>query len=103
MHPQFANKFYGSQAWKECRSQFAASRGRLCERCLARGLITAGTKEQPLEVHHKIPLTPDNVNDPNVTLNWDNLELLCKNCHDEERRKAAGRWRVGEDGRVILT
>ena len=79
------------------------ARGCMCERCLARGLIVVGTKQQPLEVHHKIPLTPENINNPDITLNWDNLELLCKDCHETERKRTAKRWRVNEDGRVLLT
>ena len=35
-------------------------------------------------VHHKIALTPENINDPNITLNWENLELLCQDCHNKE-------------------
>ena len=70
---------------------------------MKRGIIEAGSKDRPLEVHHKIPLTADNVRDPEISLNWDNLELLCKTCHDMEReRKGCKRWRVGPDGRVLL-
>lgn len=75
-------------------------KGYLCERCLARGIIQPGSKEQPLEVHHKVPLTRDNVHDPEVALNWDNLELLCKRCHEEERTRKPRRWRVDSAGRV---
>jgi len=32
-------------------------------------------------VHHKIHLTPHNIDDPNITLSEDNLELLCRECH----------------------
>ena len=94
--------FYTSWIWRKCRKAFAESKGNLCERCLKRGIIQPGTKEQPLEVHHKVPLTPDNVRDPNVALAWENLELLCKSCHDSEKDRKRKRWRVGPDGRVIL-
>ena len=77
-------------------------KGNLCERCLKRGIITPGSKDRPLEVHHKIPLTAQNVTDPSVSLNWNNLELLCKTCHDTERERIARRWRVGRDGSVRL-
>lgn len=100
MHEQFANAFYSSGAWKRCRREFAKSRGYVCERCLKKGLIVAGTREQPLEVHHKIPLTPENIGRPEITLNWDNLELLCKDCHETERQRAQRRWRVDKDGTV---
>ena len=62
---------------------------------MARGLIVPGE-----EVHHKTRLSPENLSDPSVALNWTNLELLCKQCHLEEHRGV--RWRVDEDGRVEL-
>ena len=102
MHEQFANAFYGSGAWKRCRREFAKARGNMCERCYRKGLVVVGTRERPLEVHHKIPLTADNITDPKVSLSWDNLELLCKACHDEERERREKRWRIGRDGSVII-
>ena len=94
--------FYVSRTWRKCRKAFANSKGNLCERCLKKGIIEPGSKERPLEVHHKIPLTDENITDPKVSLNWENLELLCKTCHDKERERKAKRWKVGADGRVIL-
>ena len=93
-------QFYTSWRWRQCRKAFAKSKGNLCERCLSRGIINPGTKDQPLETHHKKPLTADNVMDPAVSLNWDNLELLCKACHDEERQRTPKRWAVDSAGRV---
>lgn len=94
--------FYTSWRWRKCKKAFAESKGNLCERCLARGIINAGSKKQPLEAHHKIPLTDDNVDDPKVSLNWDNLELLCKKCHDEEREMKPKRWMIDAAGRVTV-
>lgn len=94
--------FYITWKWRKCRAAFAKSKGNLCERCLKRGVIQPGSKERPLEVHHKVPLTADNINDPNIALAWDNLMLLCKDCHDEEKAHKTKRWRIGADGRVIL-
>ena len=94
--------FYTSWKWRKCRTTFAKSKGNLCERCLARGIIEAGRRDKPLEVHHKIPLSADTVKDPKVALNWENLELLCKRCHDEERERKPKRWKVDDSGRVIL-
>ena len=34
-------------------------------------------------VHHKVELTPDNINDPDVTLNMANLLYLCQDCHNK--------------------
>ena len=35
-------------------------------------------------MHHKVYLTPENIGDPTVTLDWSNLELVCRSCHDAE-------------------
>ena len=71
------DKFYHSTQWKKLRRYIVLSRRGICERCGKPGS----------EVHHKIPLTINNVIDSNISLNPDNLELLCKSCHDMERRK----------------
>lgn len=39
-------------------------------------------------VHHKTELTPENINDPEITLGWQNLELLCLECHNKEHGNA---------------
>lgn len=69
---------------------------------MKRGVIEPGSKDRPLEVHHKKPLTAENLTDPRVALNWENLELLCKTCHDEERERKEKRWRIAEDGKVVI-
>ena len=94
---QFAESFYKSKAWQRTRDAYASSVGGLCECCRSHGLINAGEI-----VHHKVHLTPENINDPSIALNWDNLELLCKTCHDEERDKKPKRWRADPDGKVHL-
>ena len=94
--------FYTSWIWRKCRKAFVESKGNLCERCLKRGVIEPGSKDRPLEVHHKVPLTPENIKNPDIALGWDNLELLCKTCHDQERERKTKRWKIGLDGRVIL-
>ena len=35
-----------------------------------------------LRPHHKVELTLDNIDDVNVTLNPDNIEVLCHDCHN---------------------
>ena len=93
----YTQPFYSSPAWKSCRAAYIKSVGGLCERCRKAGRITAGE-----EVHHKVRLTPANVNDPRVALAWSNLELLCAECHRSEHRKNEKRWKCDEQGRVIM-
>jgi 5-methylcytosine-specific restriction endonuclease McrA len=86
--------FYTSAVWKKCSKAYSKSKGGLCEECLKHGVITPGEL-----VHHKIPVTPLNIHDENVTLSWSNLELVCRECH----AKIHGRYKryfVSPDGRI---
>lgn len=53
-----------------------------------------------IEVHHRIKLTPENVNNPAIALNWKNMIALCKKHHDEMHGKL--KQRTDPDGRVTL-
>lgn len=75
--PKALHNFYKSKAWLVARTiKINATQGK-CERCGAFGE----------EVHHKIRLTVLNVHESNVSLNQDNLELLCKECHNKEHNR----------------
>ena len=78
MAREFAKSFYDSPAWKRVRKSFIALRmgtdGGMCQECHDRlGEI----------VHHRVWLTPDNINDSAVTLSCSNLEYVCHSCHDK--------------------
>lgn len=96
----FASGFYKSKTWQQCRTSYLKSVGGLCERCYQKGLFIPAKI-----VHHKTYLTPDNINDPDVSLNWDNLEAICKPCHEAEHeycgRKEQKRYAVDEFGKII--
>lgn len=75
----FAKKFYKSGVWRKCREAYIKYRvmvdGGLCEVCREKlGYI----------VHHKKPLTPENIHDETITLSFGNLQFDCKDCHDRE-------------------
>lgn len=92
----YAETFYKSKAWQKCRESYAASVGGLCERCKANGIIKPGEI-----VHHKKHITPNNINDPNITLNYNNLELLCRDCHGEAHKRLKRRYKIDKQGHVI--
>lgn len=94
---QFAESFYKSNTWKQCRASYLKSVGGLCERCYAKGLIVPAKI-----VHHKTYITKHNIKDPSITLDWSNLEALCQNCHNEEHIATHRRYRVDEFGSVIF-
>lgn len=77
MAQEWAKAFYKSVKWQRCRNAYIQYRimsdGGLCEECHDKpGYI----------VHHKAILTPDNITDPEISLNHDNLAYVCKDCHD---------------------
>ena len=96
MAKEFAKQFYHSQAWVQLRNLYAQKRHYLCEDCLAKGEYRHGDI-----VHHVIELTPDNIHDNSVTLNENNLRLVCRSCHkrihDGDNNK---RWTVDEWGKI---
>ena len=94
MAKEFSKRFYRSVAWKKTRDAYAKSVGGLCEECLKKGIYNPGEI-----VHHITELTPENIGDPGVTLSWDNLELVCRDCHGQAHGKER-RYEVDELGRV---
>ena len=76
---EISKPFYNGKAWRKCRAGYIKSVGGLCERCLKDGKIKKG-----YIVHHKQYLTEQTIGDPDVSLNWDNLEYLCFDCHQRE-------------------
>ena len=97
-----ARRLYDSKAWKDARKAYTQSVGGLCERCMANGLVV------PAEVvHHKQPITEDNAGDASITLDWNNLQALCRKCHaevhDEMYRERTGRrYRLDNEGHVVI-
>ena len=73
MAKDFAQDFYTSQKWIRCRDGYMQSKGYVCELCGDVAVIC----------HHKEHLTPENINDPEVTLNWANLQAVCLECHNK--------------------
>lgn len=99
MAKEFARSFYSSKQWQECRNEYAAMRGHLCENCLAKGIINSGEI-----VHHRIEIDPVTIEKPEVALNFDNLVLLCRECHAEQHKKYSKdrRYLIGDNGEIII-
>lgn len=99
MARDFALAFYKSAAWERARKLALVRSKGLCEECIKRGIIKPARL-----VHHKVPITPENVGDPTVTLSLDNLECLCLDCHADvhARMGTYGRLREPERARVAF-
>lgn len=66
--------FYASVAWQRLRASIIAERGPYCQRC--------GKVAVDPQLHHIIELTPENVHDATISLNPENILLVCRDCHD---------------------
>lgn len=65
-------RFYNSVDWRSLSARYAQDKGYKCERC----------KLMATQVHHKKPIqTPEGWE---LRLDYDNLELLCTQCHNDE-------------------
>lgn len=93
---EYAKTFYKSKAWQHCRDAYARSKGGLCEMCLAMGMYRAGRV-----VHHITHLNPENIGNPDITLGWDNLMLLCADHHAQVHRHNERRYIVREGGGIV--
>ena len=92
----YAETFYKSTAWQNCRNSYMKKVGGLCEDCYAAGKITPAE-----EVHHIKFITPNNINDPSITLSYDNLVALCRECHAKRHGAKDRRYEIDEYGRVL--
>ena len=94
----YAESFYKSKRWQSTRQAYLKSVGGLCERCLKKGLYRPA-----VIVHHKVYIAPETINNPEITLNWANLEAVCRECHEDEHKGGRDRrYKVNEDGTVEI-
>lgn len=89
--PKVLHNFYKSSAWLAARELKIVSVNGLCERC---GLVG-------IEVHHKERLSVDNVNVSSISLNQVNLELLCRECHNQEHKRFCYKILFDKEGNLI--
>lgn len=76
---------YRRAEWDQVREYVIARVHGLCEECTRQGRIEAGR-----DVDHIVPLTAANKDDWNIAYNPDNLQLLCKDCHDRKHGRTSG-------------
>ena len=74
---EWARWFYDSKLWQHQREAYKRSVHGICELCGDPGVI----------VHHRRPLTPKTIHDPKETLAFENLQLVCRACHEQLHEK----------------
>ena len=98
MAKEWAKAFYNGKPWKLSRNCYIAKRimidGGLCEIC----------HEIPgYIVDHITELTPENIDNPEIALNEENYQYLCKKCHDKKHGYFCGNERgyfFDDDGQL---
>lgn len=99
MAKPWAISFYNSKKWERCRQSYIKKRyqidGGMCELC---------HDAIGIDVDHIEELTKESIKDATVSLNHDNLQLLCKVCHNKKTHTGSSRGRVifDHNGDVIL-
>ena len=93
MAKDFSKAFYNSRRWRKNAKAFAESKCWICSRCHNRSITGSGTPR--MIVHHKTPLTPENIHDDSIAYGWDNLELLCIDCHNAVHAEGKGLMQTG--------
>lgn len=76
-------KAYNSKIWRKVRIVYLQQHP-ICEKCLEKGIVNAGSVEQPLSIHHKKSPFQDGKINWELLGDMDNLMTLCPQCHQEE-------------------
>ena len=99
MAQAFSKQFYSSAAWQDCRNEYMKRAHYLCEDCMRRGIYKPAK-----EVHHIEELTPENIHRPEVSLSFNNLVALCKECHKARHKEHSKgrRYEFGSNGEIII-
>lgn len=79
--------FYANKAWRDLSFTLKLKANGKCNRCNK-------IKWESLIGHHKIELNETNINNPEISLNPDNIEIICHECHNKEHRRFGNKQNV---------
>lgn len=103
-------EFYHSKAWKQVKKNVWLKQHLVCNRCHKPVYVDGISDWIPKEkrrtgiVHHKIYLNDINVYDDSIALDENNLEGICKECHEEEHHQDIAKRKeyiFNEDGELV--
>ncbi len=90
-------KFYNSRKWRKLSKTYKEYKNNTCERC-------GDILDEKKIVHHKVYINSSNIKNTEITMNFDNLELLCQGCHNREhfgKDKEEKAYKFDESGNLI--
>lgn len=80
-----ADNFYQHPFWRKTRKAFYQQNDGLCAFCKTQGIFVAGNT-----LDHKIPLNfPQDLENWDKMFGFENLQSLCRSCHDHKSGRAA--------------
>jgi len=82
MAQDFSRQLYVSKAWRDLRFNLIVERGPVCQQC---GKVMLDISK--LIAHHRIALSPANINNLDVVLNKNNIHLICFLCHNAVHKR----------------
>lgn len=88
-HMDRVHQFRCSKPWRKLSYKLKVERGGKCNRC--KEILLDFSK---LIGHHIIELNEDNVDNLNISLNPDNIEIVCHDCHNKEHRRFGNKKNV---------
>lgn len=94
-------RFYKTKQWKQTRAAYITYKHGICERCTNSKHKDKSGFSPGKYVHHKIYITTKNIHDADITLNFNNLELLCYQCHQAEHFPKTIEYEFDENGDLI--
>lgn len=93
-NPEISKK-YKSKRWQKLRHSKLLLNP-LCERCLKKDKFNAAEI-----VHHKDYITDSNYEDDNIFFNIENLESVCRECHNKEHFAEKEDYLFDENGDLV--
>lgn len=82
-------KAYRSTEWRKLREAYLEQHP-LCEECKRKGIINAGSPDNPLSIHHiKSPFVTGEI-DWELLLDESNLMTVCQTCHADIHNNQRG-------------
>ena len=105
-------EFYNSRAWQDVRKTVWLRQNLLCNRCHKPVYVDGISDYLPKGqrrigiVHHKIYLDDTNIYNKDIALGLDNLEGICKDCHELEHNKGQAirnNYYFDEEGNIRFT
>ena len=83
------HQFYCSRSWRDLAYTLKVKANGKCYRC-GETLLDFSK----LIGHHKTELNENNINDIQVSLNPNNIEIICHDCHNKEHRRFGNKKNV---------